>query len=312
MAHSISNFMFSKKTKKIMKNMLSDKVKMATSVLVVSKALLLSDDYNGHKPLSQISSWLRSRTSSIINTLIGAQEADLAVLYTSDMELDEKNDWEEEELLLGSYFPSTVDRMDKQLAELEEEVNWCGDELNIVYIAVFKLNSIDSEDVFDGPDFVKELNRDQRTETDPVMKLADDATEQEIEHFTNSVFGQVYFVPKIHLEIPAPCLQTTDSVDVLIDEDTIANFDVCIDLELDVTIAGEDVLELMGLGENNLRICKDDLRVPDHPDVEVIGEQLMQFQKGLKRVQVKIVFLRQVSGLHMSWFTAVSLGCLNI
>ena len=75
---------------------------------------------------------------------------------------------------------------------------YCRDELNIVYLAVLKLNTSVYEDVFDRPDSIKVPKHNQEEETDPVLKLARAATEQDIQHYEEDTIGQIYYVSSIH------------------------------------------------------------------------------------------------------------------
>ena len=58
MAHSISNFIFTKENVYDYKKRVTDQVKKTTSALDESKALLVMD-YSANNSFRQISSWLR-------------------------------------------------------------------------------------------------------------------------------------------------------------------------------------------------------------------------------------------------------------
>ena len=115
MAHSNTHFIFMEENISSYKRKISDSVRRASSLFDERKALP-SLGPAGQQSLRSVSSWLRSRTSSIIDSLVGVKEGDLSTKNNNTKwYLDEPNDWAEQELVLGQFFPGTVDRMDMEV-----------------------------------------------------------------------------------------------------------------------------------------------------------------------------------------------------
>ena len=76
MAHSNTHFIFMEENISSYKRKVSDSVKRASSLFDERKALL-SLGLTGQQSLRNISSWLRSRTNSIIDSLVGVKEGDI-------------------------------------------------------------------------------------------------------------------------------------------------------------------------------------------------------------------------------------------
>ena len=103
-----------------------------------------------------------------------------------------------------------------------------------------------------GPDFIKEKS-EEKIEINPVMKLAEDASRQDIDHYEKDAIGQIYFLSGNYYGGPSTCFTIRDRMEVSVDNDSFVKVDVCIDLELDVTIAGDDVLSQLGVPEKNVK-----------------------------------------------------------
>ena len=78
MAHSNTHFIFMEENISSYKRKISDSVRRASSLFDERKGML-SLGLAGQQSLRNISSWLRSRTSSIIDTLVGLKEGDLSI-----------------------------------------------------------------------------------------------------------------------------------------------------------------------------------------------------------------------------------------
>ena len=235
MAHSNTHFIFMEENISSYKRKISDSVRRASSLFDERKSMM-SLGLAGQQSLRNVSSWLRSRTSSLIDSLVGVKEGDLSTKKgktNTKWYLDEPNDWLEQELVLGQFFPSTVDRIDVEVKKMEDEARYCRDELNIVYLAVSKLNTTVYEDVFDGPISTKDHEHNQEVEIDPVFKLARAATEQDIQHYEEDTIGQVYSVSSIHFRGQSMCDHIRGDLQVSVDEKDLINVDACLDLELD-------------------------------------------------------------------------------
>ena len=294
---------------------ISDSVRKASSLLDENNAIV-SLGLTGQQSLRSMTSWLRSRTSNIIESLVGVRKGDISIGHartSARWYLDDQTDWAEQEVVLTMFFPCTVDRMDRQLLEMESEVRCCRDELNIVYLAVMKLNTRVYEDVFDGPDLArKDFKHEEEAEVDPIVKLAVAASEQEIEHYETDKIGQIYSVSRRHFGTPSECLQVGDGLELSCDDNIFMKVDFCFDLELDVTIAGEDLLNQIQLVKDDLTPSKDILKVTDGDNCEILGERLVTLKKHQKRIRSRVMIMKGVVGIHMAWFTALELGCFDI
>ena len=103
-----------------------------------------------------------------------------------------------------------------------------------------------------------------------------------------------------------------DDLQVSVDDKDFIDVDACLDLELDITIAGENTLDQLKLVNEDLNVCKDTVKVQGGDALDILGEKLIMFKKDQKQISSRIVFMSNVYGIHMAWFTAVELGCLNI
>lgn len=76
-----------------------------------------------------------------------------------------------------------------------------------------------------------------------------------------------------------------------------------------VSVAGCDMLKTFGLGEADLQPCIDRLAVGEEV-IASVGEVVVGFRVCPKAALVlnRVVFLQDVKGLHLAWYTARELG----
>ena len=316
MAHSNTHFIFMEENITSYRRKISDSVRRASSLFDEKKSVL-SMGLTGHQPLRTMTTWLRSRTSDIIDSLVGVKKGDVAIDYNKSTNtrwyLDEQMDWAEMEVVLGRFFPSTVDRQDRQLLELEEETRYCRDELNIVYLAVMKFNTEKYEDVFDGLEFHKKMSKEkeEKEESDPINKLAEAAIRQDIEHFEEDKIGQIYLVPsncsEKYSNLDGPLQLSADQ-----NSDVFVKVEFSFDLELDVTFAGENILKKTKMVNEDLEKSKDLLKTADGDNFEIIGEKMMVLVRNEQRLLTRVVFVRGSVRLQLAWFVAFKLGYFHI
>ena len=159
---------------------------------------------------------------------------------------------------------------------------------------------------------VRVSTSDKVDQVDPVLDLAQAATKQDIEHHKEDTIGQMYFVASSYLSRQDVCRPTTSSLQCSVKENTFVNIDVCFDLDLDVTIAGDDFISEIGLFRDQLSVCKDSLKDSAGDDVDILGDKLVTLSNGGRSTSSRIVFVRRVAGIHLAWFTAVELGYVKL
>ena len=156
----------------------------------------------------------------------------------------------------------------------DHDITHCRDEIRIIYISVRQRDSGDQNDKYDEE-------------------------KDKLEY--------IYCVPIIQFSGASPF---KSAVDVSVGNHTSVKIDACVNLELGFTIVGENVLDNLRLNHDDLGNCEDFVTSGEE-GFKIIGEHMVKLRKGVKCIEVRVIFVSKVSDIHMAWDIAVQLGCVN-
>ena len=233
--------------------------------------------------------------------MVGVKNGDDALDHehihiTKDLQTEGEAEFQEQKV-----FTDTLQSIEI-FENIEEEVKQCLKELDVLLVTVLEFSFQETEDVHDAPDEFK--FKDKIAKVDPIYEMASEAANLDLEHAVSDSIGNLYRMPE---EPPILCCD----VEISMHGVKLTRFTVQINLFLDVSLAGEDILEIMNIDASDTELSKDSVKDANGDMVEVIGEKYMNIIKDNQSISTRFIFIKQITGIHLSWYASYQLNCLS-